>query len=340
MKTFILTLSIVLLLSFAGCKAPVVNHSVIIDDIVEHPTFSSNVEQIKWSPEPPLNLGIGFIYPEDKGKPPEERLPLRTFFVEANQPLQIYMLLDTVSPRKVLVTAIVDYKQQPFTLDGKSGLLHEFMVNPGGDYEIPIEISLPTTGWHDLMLIAFYDHENNTVDVQDRMDIDEKFIGVRGVVLVGDKNAPPPKPSFVASNSTMPDDVSLFGAFYATKGKQHPTDRQFYVEKGKAGMPFDFNIWFTNLQGLKDKNYAFMLFQDYHQLPIDPANQEPATLFATVMGERGEMTIPSSIPLPTNKTLTQLQLAYVVDPYQSVDDPAFPYTMVLGGFRAVVEITP
>jgi len=55
----------------------------------------------------------------------------------------------------MLVTAIVDYEQVEFEMDGVKGLLHEFKTLPGRRLAIPIDFGSFPAGAHDIALLVF-----------------------------------------------------------------------------------------------------------------------------------------------------------------------------------------
>jgi hypothetical protein len=162
-----LCLFIVLSISCSS-STPDPNERVFIRDIVRHSTFS---EQVKVSQDWGMTqgLGIGFVWPEYRDTPPSERPQTLDVTLEQEQPFAPLVLLHSSTKTIVLVSVLLDYQQVIFELDGQEGLLHEVVVEPGGDLEIPIKVNIEQPGRHDLIILGFADPYNNSLDVEYRM---------------------------------------------------------------------------------------------------------------------------------------------------------------------------
>ena len=97
---------------------------------------------------------------------------------------------------------VLDYKQIPFEMDGQTGLLHEVNVLPGGDFEIPIRVPINSPGVHDLVVIAFADPYNGSLDPQFRSSFDIDLVGRRAQIISFGESTPAKKSAANAASIT------------------------------------------------------------------------------------------------------------------------------------------
>jgi hypothetical protein len=104
-----------------------------------------------WSDDPTVNPVDD---PDQFGYDDPEEVAL-----DAGQKYTPYLLFETNSAFEgtVLVTAIVDYEQVSFEMDGISGLLHEFKTLPGRKLIVPVNFGSLPPGAHDVQLVMFDD---------------------------------------------------------------------------------------------------------------------------------------------------------------------------------------
>jgi len=130
---------------------------ISIGDVTYHDRLSPNV--ISRS-QPPFrgNYGAGLVSRELVNVEPSVRPQQQEFFLQNEAKFSPYLILinNTTDPFPVLVSAILDYTQVSFSLDGKFDLLHYVTIPPKTELNIPIEISIESPGMHDLFIISFY----------------------------------------------------------------------------------------------------------------------------------------------------------------------------------------
>lgn len=309
---------------------------VPIQDIVVHNGFSPEVYMDKSWVEAP-GLGIGFVWLEDKDKPPDLRP--QTEEVSLTEPGIFDPLLILVTDQEIpaLVTVLLDFQQIDFELDGQVGLLHEVTLVPGVDLEIPLRVNIENPGMHELMVLAFTDPYNSSLDPMYRMS-ESKMVGRRAIVFVGDKRESARQFPSALPGVPIPKDVSLgLGVSFAsppTRRQPHPADQQLYVGEGKAGELFPYRIWASNYQGEAGSDYAFVIFQDYHLVPV---YGNDVTIIHLEPDE--EAIIDTDIKLPRETGVSQMQIVYIFDPYKSILHDEVRAAFVLHSERIAIHVT-
>ncbi len=187
------------------------------------------------------------------------------------------ILYGTQEPKPLLVTAILDYKQIKFTLDGKYGLLHEIIVPPesegkGISMTFPVQVDIDGEGSHDLQFFFFDDPYNLTLDWNYRSDLHGRTEGIRGVVIVGEDETPAMSLSANTAPKTIAEDATFrpyTGFAYVPPDDNHPSNRQLYVDEAKAGELYKFQIYACNKNSEDSMREAVMLFHNYHKVDIN-----------------------------------------------------------------------
>ncbi|MCA9937846.1 MAG: hypothetical protein KC418_04345 [Anaerolineales bacterium] len=327
------------LLFLNACSARLVENLtgtvVSIPDVVVHGELSDMSRLApEWSPT--RGQAIGYVWPEERHLPPDERSQTSEINLSVGEAFDPYLILKSEKEETFLITMLVDFEQVAFELDGQKGLLHEVVVPPGSDLEIPIELDIPQPGIHEVIVFAFVDPYNGTLDHQYRMSTANKGVGRRAIVLVGDSNELGRQLPAPLHGELVPDgiDLGLNAAFatYTTREDVHPSKRQLYVTEAKPGETFNYHLWVSNLQGEMGADYALMMFYNFHQVPIQ--NQD-VTVVRLEPGE--EIVIPTSQQLVSEPGVNQLQVVYIFDPYRSILNKEVRAAFVLSDFRIAVD---
>lgn len=330
-----------LLFALAGCvpRSPVIPEQThTIENIMQHSLQSTRPYMGKqWIQ--PQSVGIGFVWEEERSLDPSERSSTEDVHLRPGQVFNPYLILHTPETTTVLVTVLLDYIQTEFKLNDKQALLHEITIEPGGDLELPMQVNLHSQGSHDIIVIAFVDPYNKTLDAQYRSSMDSRMVGRRAFVTVGDSNSPAPDIEPGLRGEPMPEHVNLsLGAAFATASELgHPSDveRQLYVTTTKAGARFNYQIWLSNPDRQQTFEYALVQFFDYHQVPI----QNKEFLFVQ-LGPMEEAILDSEIEVPGQPDVYQMQLVHVLDPYQSIAREEVEAPFVFGSPRIAIHAEP
>jgi hypothetical protein len=334
----VLTGMLISLIGFTKGTPPKVD-SAFIGDVVVHHAFSP---QTRLGPQwvIPKGIGVGFVSPAERDTPPDLRSQTEEFHLEGTKDFETLLILQAPKSTVVLVTVLLDYKQVSFELDAQLGLLHQVEIKPGGDLEIPIKIRIDTLGIHDLIVIAFADPYNNSLDPSFRSSLDVDLVGRRTQLFVGeDTNIVSQLPEPIRGTKVPQSATLSLGVAFATfqsNEASHPSDlnRQLYVAKGEAGNLFKFQVWASNLNGEKGSDYALVMFKNYHQVPIQT---QPLTIINLQSNE--EAVINTEVTLSKTPGIDQIQIVYIFDPYKSILREEVRASHVFSSPRLVVEVT-
>lgn len=294
------------------------------------------------NPSKENRLGIGFVWPKDVNTPPTQRPQTEEIRIKLGEPFNPLLILQSASTEVVLVSAFLDYKQVEFVLNEQKALLHEVEVYPGKDIEIPMSIDITKEGMHDLMVVAFSDPFNKRLDIDFRSSMNQRMVGRRAVVIVGQVDQPVLNyNSNLIQGFPVPKGVTLnLGVAFTTLSNSpnsHPSnlDRQLYVATARPNQKLDFGIWASNLEGNKTVNFAVVLLSNFQQVPINGNDVGLITL-----APDHEVTIPTSVNLSSEKGVVQLQLIYILDPGKSILNNEVSVPIVLASPRIAVNIVP
>lgn len=328
-----------IVMGFVGCG---INNSkesaveVTIADVVTHSIFSDQTYYgANWTDA--RGLALGYVRPEERNVPPDLRSQNDLFYLTNGQPFETLLILQSEQEQPLLVTAILDYQQVEFELDGELGLLHEVQLPLNGILEVPIKLEGIKSGLHDFMVVAFADIYNRSLDTMFRVTADLNVIGRRAQIIVGDDQTPARQLPIPHIGRPIPPDIQLGlnTAFVSmpTAWKAHPSERQLYVAQGVVNDPFRYQIWVSNFQGKQGADYAIILFQNYHQVLM---NGELLTLVR--LGGHEEFVFDVESLLSPSPGMDQFQAVYVFDPYKSLlaDEVRAPF--VFASIRMVVEL--
>jgi hypothetical protein len=330
-----LALSVCLALLIAnsalGCRSGVEFSTSII-----HDSFS---EQVSFDPPglPIRGVGIGFVRPGHRDIPPLERPQTEEFRLAEGEPFVPFLILHAKEQTTFLVTVLLDYRQVPFELDGRYGLLHEVTIPPNLDVELPMRVDIEGWGAHDLIVVAFADPHNHSMDPDYRDTMAQRFVGRRAVIVVGSPEEPARHLTPDVTGSPPPPGVT-FGlrVAFATASETHPAidpEQQMFLAEGQRNKKFPYRIWVSNYHGQAAVNYALTLFLDFHQIKLNGKD------VLNVHLEAGhEVLIDTELILPAEPGVHELQIVYVMDPYRSIlrDEVTAPF--VFGSPRLGIKV--
>lgn len=310
-----------------------------IPDVVVHTSFSDEVRFASWGIEKPdvTAIGIGFVQPEHRDIPPLERPQTEEIRVADGELFLSYLLLSSGQRTTLLVTALLDYQQVPFSLDGQEGLLHEVTVDPGGDLELPMRLEVGEPGAHDLVVIAFKEPYNRPMDPDYRGRMFQRLVGRRAVIVVGEVEEPvqTPLPDILGSPPPPRVTFGLRVAFATapTEAETHPSKRFMAFAQGQCNETFPYQLWVSNYHGETPVDYALVLLQDFHQVQLKGKDMVVVHLKAG-----HEATIDDSLILPAEPGVHEFQVVYVMDPYRSIlrDEVTTPF--VFGSNAVGIEV--
>ncbi|RMD64659.1 hypothetical protein D6833_04065 [Candidatus Parcubacteria bacterium] len=271
-------------------------------------------------------MGIGFMYPEERDIHPLERSQNMEIVVQGRT-FSIDLLLSGTSGRVFLVTALLDYEQVPFRLDGKEGLIHQITLPEEMDFSrdlvLPLEVDIPTDGIHDFIVIAF----DTTILAQPNADtLMSRFaaIGRRTRLLVGDATSTPALPLPIRAQPIQNeeevwaiDDLWLSRAECGLGYRQrHPLSMgcQLYWDEDPKERRYPFTIWVgDNYRTVNEpgERRGIVLFHNYHLVPF--GGNRFVTLVDVPQGH--ELVLPMHVELHDGVNI--IQAFEIYEPYTS-----------------------
>lgn len=300
----------------------------VIEDISYHVLSSDVVSR----PAPLMqgNYGVGLVQKKYVDVPPGDRPQQVEFSIAAGEKFSPYLILinNTNNPFPVLVSAILDYKQVYFTLDGINNLLHYVTIPPKTELNIPLELSIESAGIHDLIFVSFYFPDSHPWLNSHREELLWASVGGRRcVVKVGESD--------VASRNLVPD-------YYGNKIENHirteevdflritrlededPAQRKLFSARVARGEVFKAELIVKNEIYEQLTNFSVMLFLNYHQVPV---NHQDILMISLYQWEYS--TVDFSVETPQQPGVHELQAIYILDPYQSLleDEIVSPFVL-------------
>lgn len=337
--TVFLTIGMVIfMLSLPPKKYPTVTiDREYIKDIVLHDSFSDQVyTDSRWGAH--QGIGIGFVWPEERNLPPTKRSQTDEIFLGDRKTFDPLLILTASQETTVLVSAILDYQQISFELDGQMGLLHEVNISPGGDFEVPIKIPVNSPGVHDLIVVAFADPYNGSLDPLFRSSLDIDMVGRRTQIISTGEGMAATQGVKVLKGQPVPANIMLgLGVAFSSKQQgdetTHPSALQLYVANGRPDEPYQFNVWASNFDGEMSSEYALIMFKNFHQIDINNQN-----LMLIDLDPDEEATVGIEVKLSDKPGVDQIQIVYIFDPYKSIlrDEVRAPF--VFSSPRLAIEV--
>ncbi|MCH7740678.1 MAG: hypothetical protein IIC93_11110, partial [Chloroflexi bacterium] len=324
--------------------SPTTERPAFISDVVEHRSLSENVGirglsittvAARGEGETGQGFSTGFLWSDDPddtmmGNP--QPWPFKTaedVSVAAGDLFTPYLVFESHSAFEgtALVTAIVDYEQIEFEMDGISGRLHEFKTLPGRSLAVPVNFGELAPGAHDIQIVIIGDPYNGYGhdDIETALRTATGFnllrvfmVDYRVRVVVGADETPARTFLIQESGHPPPPDIRAGqAAFFARPAATHPMreENQMTVDEGEAGGEYNFRIWTSRFKNMGDATQALMLFLDFQQIPFNGDTVHIADLKA---GE--EVVIDTSITLPDLPGDHQLIGMVMYDPYRNLGE--------------------
>ncbi len=324
--------------------SPTTERPVFMNEVVVHRSLSPNVGikglanstvAERGSGEMGHGFSYGLLWSEDStvnpvddpdqfglGEPKEVGLNVERNYAP-------YLLFETHSAFEgtVLVTAIVDYEQVPFEMDGISGRLHEFKTLPGRTLIIPVDFGILPPGAHDIQLVMFddpysgYGHDDHLAALRAPLGFQLLQLyqtGMRRRVIVGG-DPTPARELIVQDVGSLPPSGIKAGepVSFGKTGTGHPREPGNYLEIDDvdAGGEYAFKMRTSRWAQRDGGTNAVMLFVDYLQVPFNDD-----TVYTAVVGPGEEAVIDTSIQLPEAAGDHQLFGTVIFDPYRNLED--------------------
>ncbi len=312
-------------------------HQTFIPDRVIHHSFSEDTFILpgylpsSFSEDTAHDLmGIGFMYPEERNLHPLERTQSREIAVQGNT-FSIDLLVTGVAGRVFLITALLDYQQIPFRLDGKEGLIHQISLpddkKPDQDLVLPLEVDIPTEGIHDFIVIAFDTVILSQPGAETFMQR-PAVIGRRTRLRVGNTTSTPPLPIPLRSRPILSQDAFPIDGIWLSRaecgleeGQPHPHSMgcQLYWDEQPKERRYAFTIWVGDNDGANASDEssvqrAIFLFHNYHLVPFD----ENRFFTLVDIRQKYELVLPMSIDL--YEGLNVIQAFQIFEPYELISD--------------------
>lgn len=290
-----------------------------IADVVVHDSLSSDAGYAEWGKPLPDSaaMGIGFVRPEDSNLAVGDRPQNTEVRLDHGEALSWHLILRSGQPTTLLVTALLDYRQVPFTLDGQHGLLHELKVDPEGDLEVPMRLQIDEPGAHDLLVMAFREPYDRPVDKGYRANLFQRLIGRRAVIIVGGVEQPVHQPTPDLVGAPPPPDVTLgipvCFAEAADGSGSHPAKHFLWSLEGRPRAEAPYRLWVSNYHGQAPTDHGLVLFEGFHQVPLLGRD-----LFIVHLEAGHEAIIDGRLTLPEQPGVHEVQVVMVKDPYRSV----------------------
>jgi hypothetical protein len=301
----------------ASCSSP--NRADSPPDGIEwvrHTEWSTETRLAEWSgTHGPTSLFVGFVRPQDRNIPPDQRTSLITKFqIQAGQPFTTLLILKSgySEPYPVLVSVFLDYAQVSFRLDGQPGLLHYLEIEPNVDMEIPIEVPVKTPGWHDLFVVAFRAPDEHPTDLFARFSLGVG--GLRTVICAGDCAVPVQRlPQALVGQSADAYDFNTLAFPLLPNDGTPPKQRLLSSAVAKPGQVFAMELWARN-PNEESKDYLVLPLLDFLQISMAGSK-----VLHLRMPPGSELFIPASIRMPNHGGVHELQFVCIFDPYQDLD---------------------
>jgi hypothetical protein len=306
-----------------------------VQGVLNHISYSNDVAFNKVPQGIQGDKGIGFVRSSDRLK--TFNLRPQTVELTKSDIENIFLLIvnNTQNEKIFLISTILNYKQIKFSIDKKESLLHEIKVPPQTEMELPFLVYVDSPGIHDLQVIAFEDPYNKTLDADYRMNLSGNVVARRARIVIGESKEPYRKLSHENISRPVPNAVSFrpsMGFAKEPMSTTHPSQRQFYTDIAEREQLYPFQIHFTNEED-KTVDFAILLFFNYHQVPI--RNQD---VFVATIKPNEEGIIDASLQMPQEPSVYQMQLVYLLDPYQSVLQKDTASAFVSGSPRVAIEV--
>lgn len=331
--TLLLVLLFCLLGAMTGCSPQNVTPESV-EAWVRHSEWSESVYLSKWPDVTTRGLGVGFVLPEFREVHPYQRPQNAEFHIRQGESFATLLILSTgySMPYPVLISVFLDYQQVRFTLDGQQGLLHYLEIEPGVDMEIPIEVSIPTIGRHDLVVVMFPEPDHHPTDLDERLPSSGRSGGKRAMVCVEDCTLASASLPIALVGTETSSVKGLPNAFLLSPDPDRPPGQRLFMSTTvSSGEVIPLELWAGNA-GDSAKEYVVLPVLDYRQIAFAGSR-----VLHLNMPPGSELFLTGEIKAPDEAGVHELQLIYLFDPYRLPDEISDPFVMSLMHSAIVVE---
>ena len=327
--------------------APTTERPAFLDGVVQHRTLSPEVGirglsittvASRGAGENPSGYSTNWLWSEDPTVTPigaTQPYPLsrpKDVSLEVGQEFVPYLLFESHSGFEgtTLVTAIVDYEQVEFKMDGMNGLLHEFKTLPGRMLAIPINFGSFSRGAHDIEVVVIndpykaYGHTDPEAALYSTTEwnlLTFHSTNYRVRLVVGDDETPARILTLDGLGAPPSSKIKAGpGAIFSEPGAETPLGRENHlrVGEGEAGETFNFRTWSGRWDSIGDGTQVLMLFMDYKMIPFNGDKVH------TLGMEAGEIfSFETAITLPDEPGDHQMIGMVMYEPCRSMVDARF-----------------
>ncbi len=313
--------------SLFACSAP--------DQVewVRHLEWSPQVHYSQWPDVTHRGLLVGFVRSEDRGIHPYQRPPNDKFAVKAGERLSILLIFATGRSQAypVMVSAFLDYEQVSFTLDGRQGLLHYLEVRPGVDTEIPLEVPVNASGWHDFFVVAFPQPDYHPRDPQERLPPALAISGRRAVICAGNCEKPDRETSkALIGQGTAVRDLNAY-AFPLLLDDGRPAKQRLLLSAVAESQDYALQLLARNPTD-RHRDYLVLPLVDFRQTPYAGSR-----MLHLQMPPGSELIIPGQIRLPKAEGVHELQFVCIFDPFRDLAEVSDPFVQSVMRSAIAVE---
>jgi hypothetical protein len=241
---------------------------------------------------------------------------------------------------RIRLLALVDYRQTVVLWDDQRAETHDVLLKPEASASVRITLPAPAEGFHDWLLIGFYQPDEHREDNDFRKASKEMILVYRVNLYVGRKlsDIHPPEVRFQTldqRDKTYP----ITGVLLNRAGPSDPW-RIWVRDRVQAGGTLDYFVNVSNDQQ-QPMRLAIVGFLDYRQIDIDSHGAAPA-LFVRLDADR-EAFIPVQLRVPEAAGPHELLVLWIIDPFQPLESAAskradIPARSVQSTFRTLLNV--
>lgn len=231
-----------------------------------------------------------------------------------NRSLEGYMAIDNHfnHENQYLVLAFIDYNSTPFYYDGNVSSIHIINISPMNLSQGYFNITNIPDGFHDILLLAFLDPYNHSLDDGYRLDTDNSDMG-RWRFNVICENDTKPDVEFKDQYSNCNSSNILNGLLVS---KESFSNNVFLSKNVTSNEKLHYFINVGNT-GNDSKNYTIIQLLDYKQIPINYSESEDYVYYGSIKsGERSS--IPVELLVPDSSGVHELIIIWATNPYENI----------------------
>jgi len=301
---------------------------------VRHREWSAETQFSRWSDAGHRGLAVGFVRPEHRDVFPYNRPSTHEFHIQEGESFTILLILATGydEPYPVLVSVFLDYRQVSFSLDGQQGLLHYLEIEPDVDMEIPLEVPIEASGWHDLFVVVFPEPDFHPIDPEERLPPALAVGGRRTVVCVRDCATSTQKlPDALVGRGNTAHRLNVY-AFPVLPGDDRPPNERLLLSTtARPGELFPLELWARN-SSERARDYVVLPLLDFRQFYFAGSD-----VLHLRMPPGSELFVADQLRLPNEEGVHELQFIYIFDAYQALDEVTDPFVQSVMRSAFLVE---